>query len=328
MDRTFRVPEDGKPDVSRPAAVLPLPRRLNGMTGRLPVTPAIPEQARARLADFIIIGAMKAGTSSLASYLASHPDVFVTNPKEPDFFIAGANWERGLHWYAQLFTQAKEGALLGEASTSYTKHPICTGAPARIRATVPDARLIYLLRDPIDRVVSHYRHELLRGRETRPLITALDQDERYLAPSRYGAQLERYLDHFDSSQLLVLYSEDLLDRREETVRKALIHIGADPDRAHHDFDWTAHTTAQARAPLPPLARLQSTSLYRALTRLVSERIKARARRWTQRRISDFDPKLWELDEETISRLRGELAAELGPVREVGGPTPWSWAEGE
>ncbi|MDP8928401.1 MAG: sulfotransferase [Actinomycetota bacterium] len=298
------------------------------MTGRLPLAHTIREQDRVRLPDFIIIGAMKAGTSSLASYLASHPDVFVTNPKEPDFFIAGGNWERGLDWYTQLFTEAKEGALLGEASTSYTKHPIFTGAPALMHATVPEARLIYLLRDPIDRVVSHYRHQLLRGRETRPLSTALDQDEQYLALSRYGAQLERYLDHFDRAQLLVLYSEDLHDRREETVRRALVHIGAVPDRAPQDFDWMAHTTAQARAASPPLARLQGTSLYRALTRVIPAKSKARARRWTQRQIFDFDPKLWELDEKTISRLRRELASDLGPVRELGGPTPWRWAEGE
>lgn len=293
-----------------------------------PLTRKVREQARARLPDFIIIGAMKSGTSSLASYLASHPDVFVTNPKEPDFFVAGGNWERGLPWYEQLFTEAKEGALLGEASTSYTKHPFHAGAPSLIHATVPDVRLIYLLRDPIERVVSHYRHELLRGRETRPLVPALCQDERYLTPSRYGTQLERYLDHFDSSQLLVLYSEHLRDRRSETVRTALVHIGADPDRGPEDLNWTSNTTAHSSAPVPPVARLQRTSLYRALTPLVSPKIKAGARRWMQRRISDFDPALWVLDEETTRRLRRELAPELGPVRKLGGPTPWSWAEEE
>ncbi|MFN2557317.1 MAG: sulfotransferase [Nitriliruptorales bacterium] len=215
---------------------------------------------------------------------------------------------------------------MGEASTSYTKYPIFTRAPSLIHATIPDARLIYLLRDPIERVVSQYRHQLLRGRETRPLMRVIKEDDSYLAPSRYGSQLERYLDYFDSSQLLVRYSEHLRDRRSETVRQAVAHIGADPERAPHDFDWTANTTLDASATLPPIARLQRTSWYRALTRLLSAEVKDRARRWTQRRMSDFDPALWAIDEKTISRLRRELAPELGVVRSLGGPTPWNWAE--
>lgn len=279
-----------------------------------------------RMPDFIVIGAMKSGTSSLASYLAVHPDVFMPKAGELDYFSTPGNWSRGLRWYANQFEAAGEDSIVGERSTSYTKHPVFTGAASRIYDILPKARLIYLVRDPIDRVVSHYRHQLVRGREARSLRVALHQDDHYLVPSRYGAQLERYLVHFDRSQLLVLYSEHLHEHRAETVHRALVHVGVDLGRAPQSYSWTRHATSQVRHPLPYMERLRRSSLYRKLTPKIPERIKSVARRWTTQGVLDFDPRMWELDRTTRQWLQSELDPEIATVRELAGPTPWSWAE--
>lgn len=269
---------------------------------------------------------MKAGTSSLASYLSAHPDVFLCRPKEPDFFVAEANWSRGVGWYAQHFAAADRGAVVGEASTNYTKFPLFSGVAARMRATLPEARLLYLVRDPVERVVSHYRHRLLRGQEGRPLRVALQDGDSYLAPSRYGDQLERYLEHFERSQVLVLYSDDLRDRRLRTVRRAVAHIGADPGRTPPALDWVEHETAGRHGPSPLGQRLQRLPLYRMLSPLVPAAVKRCARRWTRRAILDLDPELWTLDGATVRALQREFRPQLGLVRALAGPTPWSWAE--
>ena len=122
------------------------------------------ERSRPRLPSFLVIGAMKAGTTSLYHYLHAHPQVFMPSIKELDFFVAGGNWGRGLHWYQKQFAGAGPGAVaVGEASTMYTKYPSVDGVPERIAAHLPEVRLVYVVRDPIDRIRSHYRHRVAVG---------------------------------------------------------------------------------------------------------------------------------------------------------------------
>ncbi|MEM6898341.1 MAG: sulfotransferase domain-containing protein [Pseudomonadota bacterium] len=106
------------------------------------------------LPTFIIIGAMKCGTTSLHSYLDRHPDTSMSDPKEVDFF-SGSNSDKSVEWYASLFDPDKP--VRGEASQDYSKghHPLYKGAPERMKALIPDVKLIYLVRDPIERYFSH-----------------------------------------------------------------------------------------------------------------------------------------------------------------------------
>lgn len=183
-----------------------------------------------RLPDFLIIGAMKAGTTTLHRHLSAHPGVFMPAVKEPEFFVAEKTWGRGLDWYARLFASAPPGAVLGEASTSYTKPLEFHGVPRRIRSVLPDARLVYLLRHPVDRIQSMYEHMVLTGREHRPIDEAVLQDERYISPSRYAQSLRMYLEHFPREQIHVALTDDLRDDPTETVREILRFIGAGPLR--------------------------------------------------------------------------------------------------
>lgn len=172
---------------------------------------------------FLIIGAMKSGTSSLFSWLAEQPEVVVPPEiKEPNFFSDEGQWARGWSWYANLFGPA-DGRLTGEASVAYTNPAVAAIAAKRIAANLPDARLIYLVRHPLQRLASEYRHQVQRGREHRPFPEATsDPATEYADRSRYFTCLSPYIDGFRRDQLLVIRSEDL-DRTGWT--SVLQHLG-------------------------------------------------------------------------------------------------------
>lgn len=117
------------------------------------------------LPDIIIIGAMKGGTTSLYHYLASHPDVVASRDKETDFFRSRKHFSKGIEWYRQQFRGAGTHAL--EASPNYTKRHKFRGVPRRMHSVLPEAKLVYVLRDPVERIISHYMHNRHHGRETR-----------------------------------------------------------------------------------------------------------------------------------------------------------------
>ena len=179
---------------------------------------------------FVVIGAMKAGTVSLRHHLEEHPCVFMGSGGtfgEPNFFIAEHNWSRGRGWYESLFDGAGPAAAVGECSPCYTWAHVYRGVPERMAQLVPEARLVYLVRDPIARMQSMYMHQVSAGRERRRAEVAL-LDDRYLGPSRYGFQLAAFLDHFDRSQVLVVASEVLRDSPREALNAVFDHLGVDP----------------------------------------------------------------------------------------------------
>jgi hypothetical protein len=218
------------------------------MTGD--VEEATRNKAGQDLPNFIVIGAMKSGTTSLYQYLKNHEQVFMPTVKELDFFVAESNWSRGLGWYRHQFRAAGGALARGEASTLYTQYPTHDGVPERIARVLPGARLVYVVRDPVERMRSHYQHFLLTGAEERPPEEALLENPVYLECSRYAMQLEQYLDHFPREQILILTSEALrLDRR-ATVRQVYEFIGVDPTRVPEVLDTEFYRTAQ-RQKYPP-----------------------------------------------------------------------------
>lgn len=177
------------------------------------------------LPDFIVCGAMKSGTTSLLHYLSQHPQVHASFKKEVHFF--DLNYGRGVEWYRSFFPLRRAlgpDDATGEASPLYIFYP---PAPQRIHRLLPEARLIALLRDPTERAVSQYFHEVRKGRETLPPMEALTREEERLRPvvergdyssttyihcsyksrGRYAEQLARYLEYFPREQLLVRSAE-------------------------------------------------------------------------------------------------------------------------
>ena len=246
------------------------------MTGTGPVPGA-------RYPNFLVLGAMKSGTTSLYHYLRAHPEVFMPELKEVDFFTTELNWGKGWKWYARQFEDAPASArALGEASTSYTKHPRYADVAERIARYLPQARLIYVVRHPIDRMRSHYQHNLALGEERLPIDEALLSNPAYIDCSRYAMQLERYLEHFPREQILVFSSEALRHERVETMRKVLEFLGIDPKVDPSSLEEEFYKTEE-RASMPaPVAALrrglkkafpQAVGLWRG--RFVPEAVKRR-----------------------------------------------------
>lgn len=206
-----------------------------------------------RLPTFLLIGAMKAGTTSLYHYLAAHPQVATPRYKAPEFFVDEANWHRGVDWYRKQFPPTgPDVRALGEASNAYAKHPRYRGVPKRIASVLPDVRLIYVVRDPVARIRSHYQTKVAEGSETAPFAEAVFADHIYLDYSRYAMQIEQYLDHFPREQLLVITAEDLRGRRDATMRAVYEFVGVDPAAAPGNLDREFYKTKDraARSPLP------------------------------------------------------------------------------
>lgn len=179
-----------------------------------------------RLPDFLVIGAVKCGTTSLASYLGAHESIFMASPKELRFF--SHDWDRGLAWYSSKFENARSDALVGEASPQYTQAPLLRDVPDRVASVVPNARLVYMVRDPLDQMRSFYRHRRYKGSEMAPTLDiALTESPLYLAVASYGFQASLYLERFAPEQLLIVDNADLSAKRSETVNRILSFLGID-----------------------------------------------------------------------------------------------------
>ena len=185
--------------------------------------------------DFIIIGAAKSGTTTLYKYLCRHPQIFMSTPKEPDFFAVDAHYAKGMEWYSSLFAQAKPGQICGEASTTYSRWQQHPHAAARIAKALPNVKLIYIMRHPIDRAYSFYLHRL-KGARHKPELAVLKtfektiaQQSEFLDSSYYLEQIERYLQFFPRESFLFLLLEDLYQQPAATLKKILRFINADPN---------------------------------------------------------------------------------------------------
>ena len=194
------------------------------------------------LPNLIVLGAQKCGTSGLHYYLSLHPEVSMSRPKELNFFIEERNWPRGLDWYRGHFDPAAR--VRGEASPNYTAYPQHDGVPERMHGVVPEAKLIYLVRDSLERIAAHWVHNYAKRREKGDLETTLSHpNTSYVARSRYAMQLERFLVHYPKEQVLVFQQSDLRHDRAATLRTVFEFIGVDPDFTHPRFEQERHPTS-------------------------------------------------------------------------------------
>lgn len=192
--------------------------------------------------QFYLIGAQKAGTTSLAGWLGAHPEIALSTPKEPDFF--GWNWERGWDWYRACF-DASDAKKFLDASTSYSMIPttpvgehetpssvLMRSLPERLFRHRPDARMIYVLRDPIERAFSAYWHYRRLGEEDPPLLEAVVEGSIYERCSLYSRQFEELRAYFPREQFLFVDFRALKSDPQGVVRSCCAFLGVPP----HDAD--------------------------------------------------------------------------------------------
>jgi hypothetical protein len=213
------------------------------------------------LPNLIVIGAQKCGTSGLHYYLSLHPEVSMSEPKELNFFIEERNYPRGLEWYSRHFDPTAR--CRGESSPNYTAYPQHVGVPERMAATVPDARLVYIVRDPIERITAHWIHNYAKRREKGDLReTLLHPNTSYVSRSRYFMQLQRFLEFYPDEQVLVLDQRDLRDERMPTLRRLFEFAGVDPSFEHPKFEQVRHSTSRKKRATRLGMRVQKASRSR------------------------------------------------------------------
>ena len=233
-----------------------------------------------RRPNLFLVGAMKAGTNTLHRLLDAHPDVFMSKkPKEPSW-IVGSNSGREEDWYLGLFADAGGSRYVGEASTDYSRAPRLKGAPEKIKQYSPDARILYLVRDPLDRALSHYWWDVQYSAEGRSFKDAASRSREILDVGNYAMQIAPYLETFGRGRVHVLTLESLVADAPATLKslweflqlpEADVTGGAPPPR---------YNPGRMEVPRLPgagvIAHLKDTPLWTAAKTLVPPRLRKRA----------------------------------------------------
>lgn len=207
-----------------------------------------------------VIGAMKCGSTTLYDLLATHPQICMCRQKEPAHFV-GADLigalrpSRVKRWwtleaYHGLFEPTAETRIFGEASTFYTRLPATAGVAERIRAYNPDAKLIYIVRNPFARMVSHYNHNYREGDERRAIAEAVLEDPRYLDLSDYAMQLAPFRELFPEDNIKVLVLERFRAAQADTMDMIHDWLGLRPvPRNASPPEHAVHVTGRRVGPL-------------------------------------------------------------------------------
>ena len=213
------------------------------------------------LPNLVIIGAMKCGTTSLHEYIDIHPDTSMSYPKEVNFF-SGESSSQSLDWYKSLFDPSK--LIRGEASQNYAKahHPFYRGAPERMAEIIPNCKIIYLVRDPIQRYLSHlvenYYGETDADREWNI------ENDHYVKTGLYYWQLSHYLKYFSIDQILVVDLAELQVSRLKVMNDIFAFLGLQQFEDASVFDFKANVFTGKSVP----NFLHSNLLYRASNRFL------------------------------------------------------------
>ena len=206
------------------------------------------------LPNFLIIGSQKAGTTSLYNILKQHPQIFMADRKEINFFFKDDEYARGVDKYAQHFADCADQLACGEASPGYICHP---EAPARIHALLPDVKLILTVRDPIKRAISQYWDNRRHLSESHTFAEAVDlylSDEYhpdkigYFSRGVYMRYIENYLEYFPRENLLILPFEEMISDSSNFYKHIYTFLGVDEDFSTEDFDEAFNPTEVWKNP--------------------------------------------------------------------------------
>lgn len=264
--------------------------------------------------NFFVVGAHKAGTTSLYVHLKPHPEVFLPSLKEPRYFTPEVRGSVGLEEYRALYEGADGYKAIGDVTPFYLPSE---GAPGRIREASPDAKIVIMLRDPVERAFSHYLYARQIGEE--PAGSFRDalrryQDRQakewylsreYIEHGLYWAQVRRYLETFGSDQVLVLMFADLVKNPNDLMSRIARHIGVDPEF------FAGADVSEARNPyqMPKFGGIRALQRW-GVTRLFPRSVVLALRPLF------FDQKKPALDEESRRYLQDLYAPDVSGLEEL------------
>ena len=273
------------------------------------------------LPNFLIIGSMKSGTTTLYHLLKSHPDIFMADNKEPQYFSDDRKFGKGTERYESLFKNYNNEKAIGEASTNYAKHPSFKNVPERIKKVIPDAKLIYVLRDPVDRIYSHFVHNYYMGRIENDVEKAINNNAHYINVSKYYHQIEQYLEYFDKDNIKIILLDDLRDSPMETVADTYRFLGVDDAHKPQGLGEHKHATDNKMGQSGDLMNLiRRVPLYHAVSNNIPEGAKRFLNAIVRKKV---DPPL-RLDAKLRKRLQGELKGDILLLQEYLGRDLTHW----
>ncbi|MGD1714634.1 sulfotransferase family protein [Dapis sp. BLCC M172] len=190
----------------------------------------------------LIIGAAKSGTTSLFDYLSQHPEICACQPKkEPNFFASDKNWSKGFDWYQSLWKwNASLHQIALDGSTYYTNYPDLPNAAERILQIKAKFKFIYILRNPVERIESHYN--FVRSYINKPNVSFSEELDHYITVSKYAMQLDEYDKRFPAEDILILYFEDLKSKPTELVKKICEFLNVDASYQFQDIGEVKNKT--------------------------------------------------------------------------------------
>jgi hypothetical protein len=269
---------------------------------------------------FFIIGAQKAGTTSLYEYLATHPEIFASPVKETKFFLKSNPTHEDTSRYRAMFVGRTTERWAFEASPHYTQYPQHTGVPARIHAAFPHARLIYILRHPIERIYSHYLFRLSKPDkgEQREFEDAVAANPLYLDTSKYYAQLSQYFSLFPRGQILVVFFEELVSSPQATVSGVFKFLDIDDTFEPPNIGHVYRDTKERTMVAPALRRMRRGSWYGYLP--------WRLKHWARRRFRTRPPTAADIfTASSYNRLHRLLQDDVGRLQDyLDREIPWDF----
>ena len=235
--------------------------------------------------NLFVIGAMKSGTTSLHEYLNEHPEVFMSEVKEPGYFAKCVNYyPKDYEWYRLLFKDVKNEKIIGESSTHYTKLPTCDDVVQKLWEYNSEARLVYIMRHPIKRSISHYWHDVRCGDEHRGILAAIKNNPEYIDFSDYAYQLEPYITRFGKDKIYTLTFEDLIKSPDKELKDLFSWLGVDErflvkvSREIHNALPVVFKKVKGRGVL---YRFRCSALWNAFAPLIPNKITSYAAKMTE-----------------------------------------------
>jgi hypothetical protein len=268
------------------------------------------------LPNLVVIGGAKTGSTSLHHYLSRHPDVFMSPKKEVRFF--SDHFEKGASWYRSHFRDAGAFAIRGETSPQYTAFPQVAGVPERMHGLIPGAKLIYIVRDPLARMWSHFAFvtPVTDPVEFRRALTPLDTNP-FVAGSRQCWQLEQYLPYFPLETILILSNEDLRRNRRATLARVFRFLGVEETFYSGDCEVELNVSTGVPREHSALSKLVAAVADLHLGRWIPARIGVPIRNRALRLFSR-PPSEPLLDAEMEERLREIFSKDASRLRQITG----------
>jgi len=178
--------------------------------------------------NFLVIGAPKAGTTSLCYYLSQHPDIFVSDPKELHYFCDDKLYQRGANWYESQFEGGQDYPWRGEGTPFYAMHRTFPEVLPRLARDLPELKLIYMVRNPLERMESYFSQEINNGWRIPPFCEAVRTRSHYVDASLYDEQYERYKAVYGADSIHVIFFEDFRKNVQSAISGAMMFLGVDP----------------------------------------------------------------------------------------------------